>query len=199
MFEQKRKKKLVGNHLRDLWLIQTNDLTVKIPPLIATTLDWLLIDRSTIWEVCFLRQIWRKVTTEVTNPPYVHYYQVVCCGQIRSSLTGTGWLHGSTWQRSGLTGHHGSSCFWRRLTEFLTTSLSRPSMRGTNSYWQTQFHHFRLLFRSTRSTGFLYELTQLLSLFYFLTFFFPVICYWWHDISRLGLLLNHKMAISDKV
>lgn len=57
-------------------------------------------------------------------------WQGVSCEPIISFSTGTGWHHGSTWQKSGLTELHGSSCFWKRQTECLTRSLSKPSMKG---------------------------------------------------------------------
>lgn len=98
----------------------------------------------------------KPVTSADPNPLH-HCWQVVCCGPIRSTSTGIAWRRGSTWQKSGLTGLHGSSCFWKRLMECLTRSLSRPYMRGTHIHKQTQ--------------------ASLIYLDLLLSYFFVIICY----------------------
>lgn len=80
-------------------------------------------------------------TSAASNPWSIHCWQVVCCGPIRSSSTGTGWRHGSTWQKSGLTGLRGSFCFWKRPKECQTRSLSRPSMRGIENHNHSVFSY----------------------------------------------------------
>lgn len=128
-----------------LWLflvIQTEYLVVTSPLLCSLchnfvqiiNWQWRMMNDAQCSGVCFLWQSKsRPVTSKATNS--VHYCcQVDCCEPIRSSSTGIGWHPGSTWQRSGLTGHRGSSSFWKRLTECLTRSLSRLSMRGTHTH-----------------------------------------------------------------
>lgn len=82
----------------------------------------------------------RTVRFQATNPALFYLPQVVCCGPIRSSSTGTALHHGSTWQKSGLTGLPGLSSFWKRPTECPTRSLLRPSMRGTRIHIDRHNH-----------------------------------------------------------
>ena len=125
-------------------------LVIETESFVVTSLNYVLIvidsqdqENTPSSGSCFLRQKGiksRSATSKAMNPLH-HCWQVVCCEPITSSSTGIGWHHGSTWQRSGLTERHGSSSFWKRLTECLTRLPLRTSMKGT----RTRTHTHRII------------------------------------------------------